>query len=112
MWHESLIPKLCRVHLIACWRESLGMYSIIINNKSGYRNHPATQEYIDCPELLHDRLTQVRNEMLKRGYHPKELPEKQSFGGKYKEWESLKIQTDKLKEKSRTIPSCQCLKVA
>lgn len=33
IWHESLIPKLCRQHLLAMWREGLGAYKIITENK-------------------------------------------------------------------------------
>jgi len=73
IWHEKLIPRLCQKHLCACWREGLGAYKIITENKTGYRNHPAVKEFKDAPQELHDRLKQIREEMLKRGYHPKEL---------------------------------------
>ena len=56
IWHEQLIPHLCKQHLLACWREALGAYSIITKNKRGYRNHPATQEFIDAPYALWLRL--------------------------------------------------------
>lgn len=85
------------------------MYSIITQGKKGYRNHPATQEFVDCPELLHDRLSLVRQEMLNRGYHPKDLPPKVSTRGRYREWESLETQIEKLKLKSQTIKHCTCL---
>lgn len=108
IWHEQLIPKLCRQHLLAVWRESLGCYKIITENKMGYRNHPATKEFIKAPFALWMRLKIIREEMLKRGYHPKELPN----GGYYKiiysnrepkEWQSLEVQIARLKEKG-----CEC----
>ena len=74
IWHEDLIPKLCQKHLCAMWREGLGCYKILTEDKKGYRNHPATQEFIGKPEQLWLRLHEVRQEMLRRGYHPKPLP--------------------------------------
>lgn len=56
------------------WREALGCYKIVTEGKKGYRNHPATKEFINAPGQLWDILEQVRKEMLRRGYHPKELP--------------------------------------
>ncbi len=65
MWHEKLIPKLCRQHLLAMWREGLGIYSILSNNKKGYRNHPAVKEFEDSLGVLWFRLYAVRREMIK-----------------------------------------------
>jgi len=79
------------------------MHKIITQDLKGYRNHPATKEYEDCPELLWHNLSLMRNEMLKRGWHPKELPERIEFGGQYKEWQTLEEQIDRLKEKG-----CEC----
>lgn len=108
-WHKSLIPKLCRIHLIATWRETLGMYSIIINNKKGYSRHPATQEYINCPDKLWDYLHLLREEMLRRGYKPKELPPKPpATSNEPKEWQTLEEQIERLKEKRQTILICRC----
>jgi hypothetical protein len=55
------------------WREGLGMYKILKENKNGYRNHPATKEFEGKIEQLWLRLHAVRQEMLKRGYNPKPL---------------------------------------
>lgn len=74
IWHQDLIPKLCQKHLCAMWREGLGCYKILNEGKKGYRNHPATKEFEFHLDLLWDRLLLVREEMLKRGYHPKEMP--------------------------------------
>lgn len=75
-WHQDLIPKLCRQHLLAMWRECLGMYKIIVDNRTdlSYWKHPATQEFVNDIPALWSRLYLVRKEMLKRGYHPKEMP--------------------------------------
>lgn len=86
------------------WRESLGAYKIITENKSGYRNHPATQEFIDCPTALYERLKVIRQEMLNRNYHPKELPVcNLTPSGTVKEWQSLEEQIEVLLSKG-----CKC----
>lgn len=74
IWHEQLIPKLCQKHLCAVWREGLGCYKIITEDKKGYRNHPATKEFIGASFALWNRLETIRNEMILRGYKPKEMP--------------------------------------
>lgn len=69
------------------WREGLGCYKIITENKTGYKNHPATQEFIGCPQELYSRLLLVRFEMLSRGYHPKVMPPIPKFlSGEVKQW--------------------------
>lgn len=103
IWHENLIPILCRQHLLAVWREALGCYNIVTSDKKGYRNHPATKEFLDCPQALHDRLQVIRAEMLKRGYKPKELPERIQKVGNVKQWETYEAQVIKLKAKG-----CEC----
>lgn len=113
IWHEELIPKLCRQHLLACWREGLGCYNILTENKSGYRNHPQVIEFEKASDKLWVRLSKVRGEMVKRGYNPKELPELWGSGYTsiqeltwYKEnqWQTLEEQTEVLKNKG-----CNCL---
>lgn len=107
IWHEKLIPKLCQKHLCAMWREGLGCYKIITENMQvSYAKHPATLEFIDRPQSLWHRLEKVREEMIGRGYHPKELPVEMSFGntfGKIKEWQTLEEQIEVLKTKN-----CKC----
>lgn len=105
IWHEQLILKLCRQHLLAVWREGLGAYKIITEKRTdlSYYKHPATQEFKDCTEALHQRLSLIRQEMLNRGYNPKELPELISFGGQVKEWQSIDEQINLIKSKG-----CKC----
>ena len=104
IWHEKLIPKLCQKHLCAMWREGLGMFSILVNNKKSYRNHPATIEFEQNVLELKNRLHAVRQEMLARGYHPKALPDgKMGCDGKVKEWQTLEEQIEVLKGKG-----CKC----
>lgn len=82
------------------WRESLGCYKIITENKKGYNNHPATQEFIHCPSALYERLQLVRQERLNRSYHPKELPNYEGvYTGTTKEWQTLEEQIEVLQAK-------------
>jgi hypothetical protein len=86
------------------------MINIIVENKnSPYKNHPATKEFKNCPDKLWDRMKLIREEMLKRGYHPKELPLRPSDTiFEPIEWQSLETQIERLKEKRSTIKSCKC----
>lgn len=86
------------------WREGLGAYKVITENKKGYRNHPAVKEFEDNALELKNRLYFVRKEMLARGYHPKPLPDAPMTHGKVKEWQTLEEQIEVLKNKH-----CQCL---
>lgn len=103
IWHEELIPKLCRQHLLAVWREGLGAYAIITQNKKGYRNHPAVKEFEDNSLELKNRLWAIRKEMLRRGYNPKGLPDAPMTFGKVNEWQTLEEQIAVLKAKG-----CEC----
>lgn len=108
IWHEQLIPHLCQKHLCAMWREALGCYKIITENKKGYRNHPAVKEWENNPYGLWQVLKLVRVEAIKRGYKFRELPF-QFFGNlrigrvKGKEWQTLEEQMRVLKAKG-----CSC----
>lgn len=105
IWHEKLIPKLCQKHLCGAWREGLGCYKIITENKNGYRNHPAVKEFENSPWQLVKRLHTIRLEMLKRGYNPKEIVELRSayLESAVKPWQTLKQQIEVLKTKG-----CKC----
>lgn len=100
IWHEKLIPVLCRQHLLAVWREGLGCLKIVMEGKQGYRNHPATQEFIDAPFALYQRLCAIREEMVRRGYHPKNIPVyTYPLRNNVIEWEDLDTQIEKIKSK-------------
>lgn len=113
IWHEQLIPLLCRQHLLATWREGLGAYAIITQNKKGYRNHPAVIEFAGAPDLLYKRLKQIRKEMLNRNFNPKELPDQIQISTQTPKrqkswydnhiWQTLEEQTEVLKAKK-----CNC----
>jgi lantibiotic modifying enzyme len=91
------------------WREGLGAYKIITEDKKGYRNHPAVKEFENYPGRLQERLRMVRQEMLLRNYHPKELPVSKCFGFEIVytplevQWQTLEEQVEVLKNKK-----CKC----
>lgn len=88
------------------WREILGAWEIISKHKKGYANHPAVKEFELCPGALYDRLQFVREEMLARGYHPKEFyieNENKLIRCWPKEWQTLEEQIEILKSKG-----CKC----
>ena len=103
IWHEKLISNLCQKHLCAMWREGLGCFKILTENKNGYRTHPAVIEFEDNQLELKNRLYLVRKEMLSRGYNPKDLPDAQMKFGVVKEWQTLEQQVEILKAKG-----CKC----
>lgn len=113
IWHEKLIPKLCQKHLCAMWREGLGCYKLVRNNKvgkdivrKGYQNHPATIEFEQAAMSLWERLKMVRDEMKRRGYHPKRMPTRPStlvWWYQEKPWQTLDEQIAVLKSKK-----CKC----
>ena len=103
IWSEQLIPLLCRQHLLATWRESLGAYKIITQGLKGYINHPATKEFTHAPNALLHRLHLIRKEMLRRGYNPKSIPEISGDLEPVKEWQDLQTQVALLRSKG-----CQC----
>lgn len=108
LWHTELVPKLCQKHLCAMWREGLGCWAIVRGNKQGYRNHPATKEWIGDDLGLYMRLCHVRCEMLRRGYNPKHIPCThieflRLTGVQNPEWQTLEQQIEILKAKG-----CKC----
>jgi len=74
IWHTEIIPHLCRQHLLAVWREGLGTWAILTQDKKGYRNHPAVKEWDGDLLGLYMRLCVIRSEMLRRGYNAKNIP--------------------------------------
>jgi hypothetical protein len=87
------------------WREGLGCYNIVTSDKKGYRNHPATKEFIGNAKYLWHVLSCTRTEMLRRGYNPREMPDFPSIDDceEYKPWQTLEEQIEVLKDKG-----CKC----
>lgn len=105
IWHETLVPKLCRQHLLAQWREGLGCLKAVMGETKGYINHPQTKAYRYAPNKLLSVLELTRAEMINRGYNPKPIPNYPQVDNPedYREWQSLKEQIKLLKAKE-----CKC----
>jgi len=103
VWHKELIPKLCKNHLLAMWREGLGLYKILKKGEGGYYNHPQTKMYHGARHAQWEILKKTREEMLSRDWNPKELPPEPQEDGEPNEWQSLQEQIKILKDKN-----CNC----
>lgn len=79
-------PKeLCRQHLLGEHRELHAIWSVLINGKKGYRNHPETQRWVGRQKALYVRHEQLVKEMKKRGYNHISLLDKRKASGKPKQ---------------------------
>lgn len=61
--------KLCRNHLLAEHQEIHAIWSILINNKKRYANHPETLRWKGKRKALYFRHEQLVKEMAQRGHH-------------------------------------------
>ncbi len=59
---------LCRKHLLGEHRELHALYSILLNNKKGYRNHPETLRWVGKLPALKLRHEALVREMQNRDY--------------------------------------------
>ena len=74
VWDQIPPSKLCRNHLLAEHRETLAIWSILTNNKKGYRNHPEVKRWIKHLGALLFRHNDLVKESKNRGYNFKCLP--------------------------------------
>ncbi|MCA9388719.1 pyrimidine dimer DNA glycosylase [Candidatus Berkelbacteria bacterium] len=99
--------RLCRKHLLGEHRELHALWSIISNDKQGYRNHPETKRWEGkLPALLkrHDLLVV---EMKKRGYRHNSPIDTQNLTGQ--EIQDVFVNTVDEQEKLLTDKKCDCL---
>lgn len=68
VWDQIHPSKLCRHHLLAEHRETLAIWSILTNNKKGYRNHPEVKRWENHLLTLYRRHEAIRREAWCRGY--------------------------------------------
>lgn len=68
--------KLCRKHLLGEHREIHAVFTVLNEDRSGYRNHPETLRWVGKLPALARRHDRVVEEMLRRGYnHRSPLPQ-------------------------------------
>ena len=63
--------KLCRQHLLGEHRELHAIWSIIVNNKKGYSNHPETLRWKGKLKALYLIHEEIVKEIKKRGFNHK-----------------------------------------
>lgn len=72
---------LCRKHLLGEHRELHALWTILTENKKGYRNHPKTKRWVGKLAALYNRHDALVGEMKKRGYtHKSPLNKKLATG--------------------------------
>lgn len=73
---------LCRQHLLGEHRELHAIWTILTEDRTGYRNHPETKRWVGNLLALYLRHEKLVAEMLKRGYHHRtELDRTKATGG-------------------------------
>lgn len=60
--------RLCRKHLLGEHRELHAIWTIITDNRNGYRNHPETKRWVGKLAALYKRHDEQVREMTKRNY--------------------------------------------
>lgn len=75
IWDQLPPERLCRPHLLAQWREGLGLWNILIQGKKGYASHPETKRWRGFERALWCLLSKTRSAMIARGWNPKALPD-------------------------------------
>lgn len=77
IWDQIPPNILCRQHLLGEHRELHAIFSIIVEGKSGYLNHPEVKRWMTPEALasLEERHDALVREMLRRGWkHHSPLP--------------------------------------
>lgn len=98
--------KLCNRHLFGEHRELHAIWSIIINNKKGYKNHPETKRWLGKTKALYIRHEKLVQEIQRRGYkHNSPLDRRKASGSSSQDklLQTIKQQKIILKHKD-----CQC----
>lgn len=74
---------LCRKHLLGEHRELHALWTILSQNKKGYRNHPETKRWVGKLAALYERHELLVKEMERRNYnHKSPLEKKLAIGEK------------------------------
>src|SRR5574342_1375794 len=70
IWDISA-KRLCRNHLLGEHRELHAIWSVIVNGKKGYSQHPETLRWKGKLKALYGRHEALVVEMRNRGYRPR-----------------------------------------
>lgn len=73
--------KLCNKHLFGEHRELHAIWSILVNDKKGYRQHPETKRWVGKTKALFKRHEKLVKEIKRRGYrHDSPLDKELAIG--------------------------------
>ncbi|MGC9308655.1 MAG: pyrimidine dimer DNA glycosylase/endonuclease V [Thermoplasmatota archaeon] len=100
--------ELCRLHLLGEHRELHAIWSILVNDKKGYRNHPEVQRWQGKRAALYRRHAMLVEEMRRRGYrHCSPLDSSEATGEVTQDCyvDTLAVQRRLLRDKP-----CDCLR--
>lgn len=99
--------KLCNKHLFGEHRELHAIWSILVNNKKGYRNHPETKRWAGKNKALFFRHEQLVKEIKRRRYNHSSPLDKKQASGKLKQDEFVNTKKEQriiLKHKDCDCP--------
>lgn len=69
LWHPDLIARIDNKRLLGLHREVHGLYTIAVEARPAYRNHPLVKEFLNDPNWLFQYHSVVVKEMENRGYN-------------------------------------------
>lgn len=99
--------KLCNKHLFGEHRELHAIFSILTNNKKGYRNHPETKRWVGKLKALYQRHEKLVKEIKRRKYNHQSPLNKKLALGKLKQDEFVNTKSEQkiiLKHKDCDCP--------
>lgn len=99
--------ELCRLHLLGEHRELHAIWSILVNDKTGYRNHPEVKRWQDKRTALYRRHAALVEEMERRGYrHCSPLDSSKATDGEIQDCyvDTLAVQRRLLRDKPCDCP--------
>lgn len=99
--------KLCNKHLFGEHRELHAIFSILTNDKKGYRNHPETKRWEGKLKALYERHEKLVKEIKRRGYNHQSPLDKKLASGKLKQDEFVNTKAEQriiLKHKDCDCP--------
>ncbi len=100
--------KLCQKHLVAEHGELHSLWSILVNKKKGFSQHPETLRWKGRRRALYHRHQVLVKELLKRGYlHRSPLDIKQAIG---KGKQNLFLQNPEEQKQILKKKKCPCFK--
>ncbi len=105
IWDVPL-QDLCRKHLLGEHRELHALWTILSQDRKGYRNHPETKRWVGKLRALYKRHDAEVREMRRRGYnHYSDLDLREAIGEELQSTFVSTIQEQRtiLKEKD-----CEC----